>query len=150
MHTDLAHWQKPPRYIVLRCIKGFDAVATLVVDGSAVVRNIGERVLSRALVQPRRPNNGHLPLLRLYQRDLGSAGLLRWDEVFIRPATPAGAVGISRMKELLATVERNQILLRSPGDTLIIDNWRVLHGRSSIAEACTERIIERAYLGALN
>ena len=41
------------------------------------------------------------------------------------------------------------ITLANPGDTLIIDNWRVLHGRSSVGEGDTDRMIERVYLSEL-
>ena len=32
LHTDLAHWRLPPRFMVLRCIRGFSAVSTLLDD----------------------------------------------------------------------------------------------------------------------
>lgn len=149
MHTDLAHWYLPPRYLMLRCVNGFDDVGTLIIDGSRIVREVGECVLIRALVQPRRPLNGKLPLLRLYQRQQGFSGLLRWDEIFIRPASVTGDLGVSKLKEFLAHAKSIQIRLSSPGDTLIADNWRVLHGRSEIPDQCVGRVIERAYLGTL-
>src|ERR1035437_5471538 len=34
LHTDLAHWVIPPRYIALRCISGTASVGTMLLDGS--------------------------------------------------------------------------------------------------------------------
>jgi hypothetical protein len=55
MHTDLAHWAVPPRYLALRCISGASEVATSVFDGNLMIKDIGATPLRRTLVQPRRP-----------------------------------------------------------------------------------------------
>jgi alpha-ketoglutarate-dependent taurine dioxygenase len=39
--------------------------------------------------------------------------------------------------------------LTSPGDTLWVDNWRMLHGRSAVTADQADRVIERAYFGEL-
>lgn len=144
-HTDMAHWREPPRYLFLRCVVGFAEVPTLLVDGSRIVDEAGRAVLSRALVQPRRPVRGEMPLLRLYRpgRDFG---LLRWDDVFIRPASRAGEFGVERFREALRDVTRTEVPLLEPGDTLVVDNWRMLHARAPVPAGCEGRILERAYL----
>jgi L-asparagine oxygenase len=130
LHTDLAHWRLPPRYLMLRCVTGFGAVPTLLVDGAQVIEDNDPNIFSRALVRPRRPIDGSLPLLRLYDRQQGDRGLLRWDEVFICPASRAGEVGVTRLSECLARLEPITVSLENRGDTLIVDNWRMLHGRA--------------------
>jgi alpha-ketoglutarate-dependent taurine dioxygenase len=40
----------------------------------------------------------------------------------------------------------NYVYLSQPGDTLIIDNWRMLHGRSAVQQSEKDRLLERAYL----
>lgn len=80
-HTDFAHWRNPPRYVMLRCVIGFEEVPTFLVDGFRLVNQVGPNLLARALVQPRRPINGRLPLLRVYQPK-DTASVVRWDEVF--------------------------------------------------------------------
>jgi L-asparagine oxygenase len=149
LHTDLAHWYLPPRYFLLRCIYGFGDVPTLVVDGDPLVAEIGITALARALVQPRRPVDGRKSLLRLYQDVGAEVPLLRWDEKFIQPATDAGAEGVLSFKRVLAETERLQVKLSKPGDTLIIDNWRMLHGRGAVPEQCQERVLDRVYLRSL-
>lgn len=143
LHTDLAHWHAPPRYFVLRCVLGFDAVPTLVVDGMRAVRRVGRDVLSRALMQPRRSLMGRRSLLRLYEP---GTGRLRWDERYIVPASPAGLRGSTALKEVLAGEDPKRLSLARPGDTLIVDNWRIVHGRSAVPENCRARVVERVYL----
>ena len=146
LHTDLAHWRFPPRFLMLRCIKGFEAVPTVFIDGAETIETIDQTVFSRALVRPRRPIDGILPLLRLYDRQKGDRGLLRWDEVFIRPASRAGETGIATFSECLKRSKPATVSLARQGDILILDNWRMLHGRSPIPHDCQARVIERAYL----
>ena len=148
-HTDFAHWRYPPRYLMLRCVIGFEEVPTLLIDGSKLVQNVGRSSLSRALVRPRRPVRGKLPLLRLYQT-IGCHFLLRWDEMFVRPASPIGRAGIQAVRMAIAREHPISVALASRGDTLILDNWRMLHSRSAIPYRCENRLLERAYLEALN
>ena len=49
LHTDLAHWARPPRYILLRCKKGSSAVATTLLSDSALLSMFGHDFLQRAL-----------------------------------------------------------------------------------------------------
>jgi len=150
LHTDLAHWRFPPRFLVLRCVRGFGAVPTLLVDGERAVEGADRNAFTRALVRPRRPIDGALPLLRLYDRQQGERGLLRWDQVFICPASRAGEVGIAKFAGYLARSSPISVSLAKHGDTLIIDNWRMLHGRAPIPQGCEGRIIERVYLEKLH
>jgi L-asparagine oxygenase len=149
LHTDLAHWRFPPRFLMLRCITGFAAVPTLLVDGAAIIDDENRSIFSRALVRPPRPIDGSMPLLRLYGQQDGQ-GLLRWDEVFIRPASPTGEVGLRKFGECLARIQPVKIALATSGDTLILDNWRMLHGRSPVPPGCQGRLLDRAYLEELH
>lgn len=145
MHTDLAHWSKPPRYLLLRCIQGNNQVSTKLLDGNNIVNAVGARVLERALVKPRRPLKGKLSLMRIFQP--GTPSLIRWDKKFIVPASPAGEVGVDRVVDKLKELNTSNIVLEKMFDTLLIDNWRMLHGRSSLPDGSDNRIIERVYLG---
>lgn len=148
-HTDLAHWPLPPRFLVLRCVRGAPGVATRLLDGWDVVNAVGTATLFRALVRPRRPIGGRIPLLRLLSRPTWPTAepcIIRWDEVYIRPASEAGAQGIARFSEALASCNPTETSLSETGDTLILDNWRILHSRSSIPDGASGRIIERGYL----
>ena len=148
LHTDMAHWRNPPRYIMLRCVVGFDQVPTLLADGAEIVSEVGAELLSRALVQPRRPVRGKLPLMRIYQPS-DSFGLVRWDELFFRPVSRIGELGVGRFRSALNAIEHRSVALAEKGDTVVIDNWRMLHARSPIPSGCEARILERAYMERL-
>jgi hypothetical protein len=83
--------------------------------------------------------------LRLFEGD-DEASLIRWDQTFIRPASEAGRLGFALFKEALSTIEPTRVALAARGDTLLIDNWRMLHARSSVPADCRDRLLERAYL----
>nr|WP_236762489.1 TauD/TfdA family dioxygenase [Agrobacterium tumefaciens] len=149
-HTDLAHWRVPPRYLVLRCQVGYRDVPTLLLDGRELADAVSRNVLARAIFKPRRPRNGAFELLRLYEACTNGDELLRWDEIFLTPASRIGETADLAIREWLAKAEPLQIALHLPGDTLVVDNWRMLHARSPIPPGREDRSIQRVYLGALN
>jgi L-asparagine oxygenase len=150
MHTDLAHWMLPPRYVALRAVFGSADVVTRLFDGKRLIEALGSERLARALVQPRRPVNGNKQLLRLLQsqREDGSS-IVRWDSIYLQPATSNSETIYADIRAYLEKIAPIEITLLNPGDTLVIDNWRMLHGRSDCPDSAERRIIERAYLRKL-
>jgi len=149
LHTDLAHWHLPPRYFILRCIVGTADVLTRLLNCDEVMRIVGRKSLRRALVQPRRPVGFVRPLLRLLEEAPGGAPCFRWDRLFLEPATPASRAICEDVQMALFRVKPYDLTLDRPGDTLLVDNWRVLHGRSRVAtDLGMTRRIDRVYLGA--
>lgn len=151
MHTDLAHWAVPPRYLALRCIRGASKVGTSVFDGNLMIEDIGKARLRRALVQPRRPLSNGKQLLRLLDYLEGASdGVLRWDSIFLRPATSDSEKVHSLVATYIKSVVANDVVLLTRGDTLIVDNWRMLHRRSPVPAGAADRHIDRVYLGDLH
>jgi L-asparagine oxygenase len=148
-HTDLAHWRLPPRYLLLRCIRGHTEIPTLVLDGRTVLETVTLDVLTRAICKPRRPQEGTFRLLRLCD-PTDDGYRFRWDEVFLRPASKVGDVAYQRVRELLLASTPLSIPLAQPGDTLLVDNWRMLHARSPIPPERHDRRIQRIYLESLH
>jgi L-asparagine oxygenase len=133
LHTDAAHHRCPPRWILLRCVDpGPGNRPTMLGDASQIelsgrqLREVGRAVwivktgvrsfLASALLPP---------TARARTQD---SLALRYDLGCMRPADPAFneaastlARGISQL--IQDTVEWEASL------TLVIDNWRVLHGR---------------------
>lgn len=146
LHTDCAHWLEPPRYILLRCVVGSPDVSTVLVDSRPITEDIGPRALRKILVRPRRPHNGYRRLMSLL--DIMQCGMprIRWDEVFIEPASQSAREGFEHLRDTIKRSPKIAIALKNPGDTLIIDNWRILHGRSEIVDGSQNRTIRRAYL----
>ena len=149
LHTDLAHWYLPPRYFALRCVVGSRHVATNLVDVKDLISAVGRANLIRALVRPRRPLKRNLPLLRLLARLKDGSEIFRWDSLFVAPATNESKAVCETVKDHLASFEPIEMRLENPGDTLILDNWRMLHGRSEVSATDELRRVERAYFGAM-
>jgi len=144
-HSDLAHWARPPRYLALRCINGGIATYTQLIDSSNIVDLIGEVELRRTLVMPRRPQSGRKQLLRLLERFDGAFWAFRWDPLFLS-ATEECAEVLKQVALCIAGLNPHRCLLSESGDTLVVDNWRMLHGRSRVADSDVNRVIVRAYL----
>lgn len=145
LHTDLAHWFLPPRYFSLRCISGSPTVETQLLDSRLLISDVGENSLSRTLAIPRRPINGTLPLLRILERHSSSELAIRWDKLFITPATRFSEGVFDAIESVLTSLSVITITLSNPGDTVIIDNWRMLHGRSAVPVSFRTRHIQRCY-----
>lgn len=149
-HTDLAHWRIPPRYLLLRCITGYPDVPTSLVDGNILVDAVSRAVLARAIFKPRRPRAGAYALLRLLEDTADGRHMLRWDELFLQPGSRVGDRTDILVREWLSACQPISVALSQPDDTLIIDNWRMLHARSSVLPGREDRAIQRVYLRGLN
>jgi L-asparagine oxygenase len=148
LHTDMANWHEPPRYLMLRCVVGAPDVATTVVDPRSITETIGIENLARALMKPRRRVAGRMSLLPIVQ-PLHDGMMVRWDERYLEPASRAGEVYAAEMRQRLRKVVVTPVVLAQPGDTVVIDNWKMLHGRAAVPESSRSRRIERVYLKAL-
>lgn len=147
-HTDLAHWPLPPRYLILRCVRGYADVPTLILDGHSIAASVGDGVMRRALVRPRRPRDGGIRMVRLLQsEDVGD--IVRWDEAFLLPASPVAKSAFSRFRDLLGMAASLGAVMVDDGDVLVIDNWRMLHARPAIPAERRDRRLERVYLRSL-
>lgn len=148
-HSDLAHWRMPPRYLLLRCITGYEDVPTLMIDGHDLIDAVTLDILSRAIFKPRRPREGCVSLIRLCE-PVEDFVRIRWDEVFLKPASRIGEVADLHVREWLSTRAPTALSLAEPHDVLLIDNWRMLHARSPILPGRESRVIERVYLEELH
>ena len=150
LHTDLAHWIHPPRYFMLRCRVGSPGVVTSLLACSALASRLSTLKLRRAIVRPRHrgPKGIHclLPLV-FHTQDISG---FRWDPLFLIPMNKPA----SQVAHLMATCGWKESHLASlsmsqPGDTLIVDNWRILHNRGSVSAADMNRRLERIYLSEI-
>jgi L-asparagine oxygenase len=99
-------------------------------------------------MKPRRRVAGRMSLLPIVQF-LHDGMMVRWDERYIQPASRAGEVYAAEMSHRLREAVVALIVLALPGDTVVIDNWKMLHGRAAVPEGSRSRRIERVYLKAL-
>ncbi|POF88349.1 TauD/TfdA family dioxygenase [Pseudomonas putida] len=147
LHTDYAHWGTPPRFLMLRCRLGDPSVTTYLLPWSCIAEQ-ASHIINRAIVAPRRKHTAQAicPLAVRY-RKAGQVGF-RWDSLFLRPLNQA-AEALADVVQARARIDRIAIALSDPGDTLIIDNWHMLHGRSEVPQQALDRHIERIYLSSL-
>jgi L-asparagine oxygenase len=145
LHTDLAHWAVPPRYFILRCLVGSEFVFTTLLAWRLITERIPIELLRRAVFRARKHKIGSSSLVRAYSTRNGH-DLFRWDPLFLHPLNAAAESVASTMINFSSDTSVRRILLRNPSDTLIIDNWQSLHGRSAVSEVETRREVERVYL----
>lgn len=149
LHSDLAHWSIPPRYFLLRCLHGSPTAFTNLLPVSSVVSAIGEQFIRKAIFIPRKrsPAGQCCPLPMLFRQDRDAG--VRWDSLFLTPLNSSA----KKVTCAFSTEKWNNSIkavnLLDPGDTLIVDNWHMLHGRSAVDENSLDRRIERAYLSAI-
>jgi alpha-ketoglutarate-dependent taurine dioxygenase len=78
-----------------------------------------------------------------------TGNIFRWDPVFLKPLNEPAKDLAKLMRDSEWAKTANEISLCRPGDTLLIDNWRVLHGRSSVPAGSEGRILERVYISEI-
>lgn len=139
-HTDMAHWYVPPRYLFLRCVVPVLDVETKLINSKDIWGDIDASVLSRAHFKPRKKLDRTANLLKIKQGDI-----FRWDSIFIEPANSNAEELKLMILSSIKNVKNMTLTLDKKGDCLLIDNWRMLHGRSVISAKSMNRKIERVY-----
>jgi hypothetical protein len=145
LHTDLAHWAIPPHYFLLRCVVGSNDVFTYVLAWEPIIDLVGPTLLQKAVFCARRRRIGYSGLVRTMTH-LNGTDILRWDPIFLKPLNPDARMLASTMRDSTCECGVVSILLNEPGDTLIVDNWRALHGRSEVTPQGMRRRVDRVYL----
>lgn len=141
LHTDLAHWAVPPRYLILRCVVGSPDVVTHVVHQREILRSIPVELIDRAILRPRRRLEGRMFLLRMRY-----AGIFRWDPLFLEPDNVEAQLVRNHLAEESSRFVPDEIVMDQPGRVVLIDNWKVLHGRGAVPLSGASRRLERIYL----
>jgi L-asparagine oxygenase len=149
LHSDLAHWSLPPRYFLLRCIEGARGVFTRVLLWDAILLSFSLSALQRTVFAGRKKRIGCCSLVRgLLSHD--TENVFRWDPVFLKPLNAPARELAMLMKDSKWAKAATEISLCHPGDTILIDNWRALHGRSPVPEGATARLLQRVYLSEIS
>jgi alpha-ketoglutarate-dependent taurine dioxygenase len=143
-HTDLANWHRPPRYFILRCISPDPGVATVFLSFDKALKGLTRSIRERALFKPRRRIERKMFFLRFSEDDL-----FRWDPLYIVPEN-SEAHTIGKHIQSLDKSKFDKVNLSYKSQTILVDNWRVLHGRSEITTPTSSRCIERVYLSEIN
>lgn len=144
LHTDLAHWAQAPRYLALRSVGPTVGVPTTLLDARPLLMEVGEEELHRSLVRPRRPIGGASSLLRLLECR-PEATQLRWDPLFLEAANHRAVSSVTAVEACLSRVSPIAVVLEKD-DVLIVDNWRMLHGRGEVTSGAENRHLERCFV----
>ena len=161
-HTDLVNWEQPPGFQFLHCFhnEASGGESTLV-DGYCVAETIRTRdpeafqVLSTTPVDFRYHDEGRDLRARVPMIGLDYDGKLRQIRfnfsIFAVQALPT-----EKQSSLYAAYRKFAAMLRSPnfaihfrlepGEILVIDNWRVLHGRSGFDPSTGKRHLQGTYV----
>ncbi|MCH7500823.1 MAG: hypothetical protein IH886_12585 [Nitrospinae bacterium] len=145
LHTDLAHWYIPPRFFILRAKVPAPDVSTMILHYAKFLKDVPSKLVSRALFKPRRKLDNKLFLLRLV-----SQGISRWDEIFISPENDSAKCISEYIKNKDFSTVTDKISFMNKGETLLVDNWKVLHGRSKVPQGSMNRTVERVYLSEMS
>jgi hypothetical protein len=133
-HTDAAHHRCPPRYLVMRCEDpGPAGRATMLIDFSGLAfadRHI--RLLERAVWTVL---SGPRPFLTsVLSRRLNDGMAIRYDPGCMRVADKVFDEARQVLESALLRAPVNLIAWERGGG-LVVDNWRVLHGRQDAGTA---------------
>src|SRR5690554_4574127 len=139
-HTDLAHWYIPPRYLFLRSVVPAPDIETKLIDSNDVCDEIEPNIMSRAHFKPRKKLDRTANLLKIKQGEI-----FRWDSVFIEPANSSADELKLLIQSALSKAKYISLNLDNKGDCLLVDNWRMLHGRNAVSKKSMDRKIERVY-----
>lgn len=146
LHSDLAHWSLPPKYFMLRCLNGYTDVLTNILPFQLILEDLMILSINKAVVKTRSRFKGSYSYLLPLIFNIDGQRAYRWDSLFLEPVNSSAR----KIKEYFAHQSLSEKSLRfklsAPGDTLIINNWINLHGRSRITDSSIERVIERIYL----
>lgn len=141
LHTDLAHWAVPPRYLILRCVVGSPDVVTHVVHQREIARSTPVGLIDRALLRPRRRLDGRMFLLRMRH-----GSIFRWDSLFLEPDNAEARLVREILAEEPSRFAPAEVVMDQPGRAILIDNWSALHGRGAVPLSAVSRRLERVYL----
>jgi hypothetical protein len=150
LHTDLANWSRPPRLLFLRCIKGSTSVHTKLLPSSILFSILGTERIRQAVFCTRQSATRSTRCLQQLVFKAGIVEGFRWDSMFLVPMNNiAREIALAIRHMVWDEPTEKRVALATPGDTLILDNWRMLHGRGCVDESSIDRRLERVYLSKL-
>lgn len=137
LHVELSHRRRPCRYVAFGCLDpGKPSVATTILDRHTVKFSESEQALLRNAVV----------LVRSGRRSFYSSILpenepfLRFDAGCMEAIDLRGREAIQMMEARLAHCSPAYHRWHT-GDVLVLDNWRVLHGRASAEQSRGRRLL---------
>ena len=156
-HTETAFHPHKPRYLLLLCLRGDPAAATLLCSVADCLPHLDAQTIA-TLREPRfrtRPDESFLepgtigalgaPMAIL---DGASSPTFTYDEDLMVGIDPGAQAALDRLRAVVR--DHASMIVLEPGDLLVVDNDRVVHGRTSFAARFdgTDRWLQRAFVVA--
>ena len=144
LHTDVAFWPTPARYLVLT-VSGDLRRRTHLYSWNAVTQSLGRelrRRLDLSIWLIRGTGRPFLATMRF--RESQETGY-RFDPLCMLPVNPAARDVRIALTEILSTVKPLEFDW-SVHSVLVIDNWLMLHGRGISPPAESNRTLSRIYV----
>jgi hypothetical protein len=139
LHSDTAHWITPCRFIVLGCLNPGDASrATLILDSKTIPFEAD--VINQLFTEPFRVINGRVSFFSTVLSR--KREFLRLDSGCMKPIRPRG-LDLLRLFSSGKWTERTRRHVWKGNDILILDNWRVIHGREPASTRDSNRELLR-------
>lgn len=125
LHTDTAHWVTPCRYILLACVdSGGGGRPTLLLDTKRLPLTHGHfEMLTTSPVRVANSRNSFYSTIMSRGRNF-----VRFDVGCMTAPTCTGEVALEVLKKKNWPAQVEEFFWQ-PGLGLVIDNWRILHGR---------------------
>ena len=139
LHCDTSHWSIPCRFVVLACVNpGEHSAQTALLQMSAVAMSSLERALAHSSVFLIR--NGRRSF---YSTVFSSTRTFaRMDPGCMIPLNSDGR-HVMALFDYQRNLQRVSTVAWHPGDIVVIDNWRCLHGRVGAVGAADTRLLLR-------
>lgn len=127
LHTDTAFYPNPVRYLVM-AVEGDLRRVTTVISTASVLYPDPDRAFEDAVRRSVWISRAHSPFYCSMNFQTADGRGYRYDCSCMTPANTAAQTVAARMPSLMSRAKPYAVDWASTG-TLVLDNWRVLHGR---------------------
>lgn len=150
--TSHANKCRAPDYLALTCIRNSEKVGTFVLDIDIIKEKMGEsfNLLKKNWFSFQSPDSVN-PIKKYKSKPIvvsnDGVDLMRWEKCL--PSSLEGAEVYTALYKLLENIDLGENIILKPGETLVFNNRRCLHGRKAIKslKAVDEpRLLFRVYV----
>lgn len=140
LHSDLAQWPVPPRYLILAAAKAAPNCASTTFAAVPSLKDDAFAAIAAGIFTV--PNGRRSFLASICQRD---RPFIRFDSACMRPIDEISCSASATFRQEMEVAGITAVEW-APGDIVIVDNWHVLHGRASVPSAAELRVLLRLYV----
>ena len=144
LHTDTAFWPLPSRYLVFRAT-GDIRRATTLLSFAVLLEKLGTdfRRLAERSIWSATTHSKAFYCSMVFK--VGNERCWRYDTQCMSPANKAASQVRQILNTRMAEIRETE-LYWTKGTSVVVDNWKVLHGRGPMPVGERQRILERIYV----